>query len=201
MSVLRSTPMTVLSEEKGRRQTRCIVKHFAEVPSSCRFTNGRDSVVPGLRAMGGQAAVKQAYREVLKLVKRLPPPARGYYTQYARENFVTYSEAQDAASIGALLARAHHHTCWILKKVREFFSYSVHIFILSSVCIDFGCVSCHLFSLWRRLFSFAFHIHRKFLAQCHMRKKGVWETLHEWLEESLVLFEILWSIFSTFSRF
>ncbi len=62
-------------------------------------------------------AVKQAYREVLKLIKRLPPPARGYYTQYARENFITYSEAQDAASIRALLARAHNHTCWILKKV------------------------------------------------------------------------------------
>lgn len=64
--------------------------------------------------MGG--AVKQAYREVLKLVKRLPPHTRAYYTQYARENFVTYSEVQDAASIQTLLARAHQHTCWILNK-------------------------------------------------------------------------------------
>jgi hypothetical protein len=64
-------------------------------------------------------AVKQAYREVLKLVKRLPPHTRAYYTQYARENFVTYSEVQDAASIQTLLARAHQHTCWILNKVTE----------------------------------------------------------------------------------
>nr|XP_024401468.1 LYR motif-containing protein PHYPADRAFT_186863 isoform X2 [Physcomitrium patens] len=62
-------------------------------------------------------AVKQAYREVLKLVKRLPPPSRGYYAQYARENFVTYSEVEDPESIRSLLARVHHHTCWVLKKV------------------------------------------------------------------------------------
>ncbi|XP_024401470.1 LYR motif-containing protein PHYPADRAFT_186863 isoform X2 [Physcomitrium patens] len=61
-------------------------------------------------------AVKQAYREVLKLVKRLPPPSRGYYAQYARENFVTYSEVEDPESIRSLLARVHHHTCWVLKK-------------------------------------------------------------------------------------
>lgn len=75
-------------------------------------------------------AVKQAYREVLKLVKRLPPPSRGYYTQYARENFITYSEAQDAASVRALLARTHHHTCWILKKVTN----PLVKYIISTTC-------------------------------------------------------------------
>jgi len=63
-----------------------------------------------------KAATQQAYREVLKLVRKLPPPTRSYYTQYARENFVTYSEAEDPAAIRSLLLRAHHHTCWVLKK-------------------------------------------------------------------------------------
>ncbi|KAG0587511.1 hypothetical protein KC19_2G169900 [Ceratodon purpureus] len=65
-------------------------------------------------SMGG--AVKQAYREVLKLIKRLPPQSQGYYSQYARENFITYSEPQDAATVRELLARAHRHSCWILNK-------------------------------------------------------------------------------------
>lgn len=63
------------------------------------------------------APVKQVYREILKLVKRLPPASRGYYTQYARENFITYSEVQDQATVWSLLERAHHHSCWILNKV------------------------------------------------------------------------------------
>lgn len=67
-----------------------------------------------------KAATQQAYREVLKLVRKLPPPTRSYYTQYARENFVTYSEAEDPAAIRSLLLRAHHHTCWVLKKVRVY---------------------------------------------------------------------------------
>jgi hypothetical protein len=88
-----------------------------------------------------KAATQQAYREVLKLVRKLPPPTRSYYTQYARENFVTYSEAEDPAAIRSLLLRAHHHTCWVLKKVR------VHLLNIESL-VKKGKTYCWRKYLW-----------------------------------------------------
>ncbi|CAM6034154.1 unnamed protein product [Sphagnum compactum] len=61
-------------------------------------------------------AVVHAYAEVMKLIRHLPPRTRSYYSQFARENFVTYSQEQDPSVIRSLLLRAHHHSCWVLRK-------------------------------------------------------------------------------------
>lgn len=62
-------------------------------------------------------AVVHAYAEVMKLIRHLPPRTRSYYSQFARENFVTYSQEKDPSVIRSLLLRAHHHSCWVLRKV------------------------------------------------------------------------------------
>jgi hypothetical protein len=62
-------------------------------------------------------AVVHAYAEVMKLIRHLPPRTRSYYSQFARENFFTYSQEQDPSVIRSLLLRAHHHSCWVLRKV------------------------------------------------------------------------------------
>lgn len=61
-----------------------------------------------------------AYKEVLRLVKRLPEDTRPYYAKYVRENFVNYREidANDSVSLHELLLRTYNHSIWILKKVR-----------------------------------------------------------------------------------
>nr|GMC83308.1 LYR motif-containing protein At3g19508 [Ipomoea batatas] len=62
-----------------------------------------------------------AYKEVLRLVKRLPEDTRPYYAKYVRENFVNYREidANDSVSLHELLLRTYNHSIWILKKTRE----------------------------------------------------------------------------------
>ncbi|XP_031128775.1 LYR motif-containing protein At3g19508 [Ipomoea triloba] len=59
-----------------------------------------------------------AYKEVLRLVKRLPEDTRPYYAKYVRENFVNYREidANDSVSLHELLQRTYNHSIWILKK-------------------------------------------------------------------------------------
>jgi hypothetical protein len=69
------------------------------------------------RYEGEMKAVVHAYAEVMKLIRHLPPRTRSYYSQFARENFVTYSQEQDPSVIRSLLLRAHHHSCWVLRKV------------------------------------------------------------------------------------
>ncbi|KAK4340189.1 hypothetical protein RND71_041651 [Anisodus tanguticus] len=56
-----------------------------------------------------------AYREVLRLVRRLPKDTRGYYAKYARENFVNYREI-DSNALQELLQRTYNHSLWVLKK-------------------------------------------------------------------------------------
>jgi hypothetical protein len=51
-------------------------------------------------------AVVHAYAKVMKLIKHLPPRTHSYYSQFARENFVTYSQEQDLSDICSLLLRA-----------------------------------------------------------------------------------------------
>jgi hypothetical protein len=51
-------------------------------------------------------AMVHAYAEVMKLIRHLPPRTRSYYSQFARENFVTYSQEQDPSVIRSLLLRA-----------------------------------------------------------------------------------------------
>ncbi|KAK3139058.1 hypothetical protein QOZ80_5AG0377190 [Eleusine coracana subsp. coracana] len=58
----------------------------------------------------------RAYREVLRLVRRLPADARPYYAKYARENFVTYRDLCADDDLAALLRRAHAHSAWVLSK-------------------------------------------------------------------------------------
>ncbi|KAI5073450.1 hypothetical protein GOP47_0011463 [Adiantum capillus-veneris] len=58
----------------------------------------------------------RAYAEVLRLVRRLPPEARSYYSRFARENFATYNDEVDQSTISTLLARAYKHSCWVLSK-------------------------------------------------------------------------------------
>ncbi|XP_020261799.1 LYR motif-containing protein At3g19508 [Asparagus officinalis] len=58
----------------------------------------------------------RAYSEVLRLVRRLPPETRPYYSKYARENFVNYRELDDSTSLSELLNRAYVHSIWVLKK-------------------------------------------------------------------------------------
>ncbi|XP_047325765.1 LYR motif-containing protein At3g19508 [Impatiens glandulifera] len=59
-----------------------------------------------------------AYRQVLKLVRRLPKDTRPYYAKYARENFVNYREVEPDVSgaVDELLRRTYTHTLWILNK-------------------------------------------------------------------------------------
>lgn len=59
----------------------------------------------------------RAYREVLRLVRRLPPDARPYYAKYARENFVNYRDLSADDDLAALLRRAYAHSSWVLSKV------------------------------------------------------------------------------------
>jgi hypothetical protein len=59
----------------------------------------------------------RAYREVLRLVRRLPADARPYYAKYARENFVNYRDLSADDDLAALLRRAHAHSVWVLSKV------------------------------------------------------------------------------------
>ncbi|KAF3624889.1 LYR motif-containing protein [Capsicum annuum] len=60
-----------------------------------------------------------AYREVLRLVRRLPKDTRPYYAKYARENFVNYREidSNDPNALQELLQRTYNHSIWVLKKV------------------------------------------------------------------------------------
>uniref|UniRef100_A0A8R7QQF4 Complex 1 LYR protein domain-containing protein n=1 Tax=Triticum urartu TaxID=4572 RepID=A0A8R7QQF4_TRIUA len=59
----------------------------------------------------------RAYREVLRLVRRLPADARPYYAKYARENFVNYRHLSADDDLAGLLRRAHAHSSWVLSKV------------------------------------------------------------------------------------
>lgn len=65
----------------------------------------------------GTALPLRAYMEVLRLVRRLPPETRAYYSKYARENFVNYRELDDPSSLPDLLHRAYTHSSWVLSKV------------------------------------------------------------------------------------
>ncbi|XP_052139898.1 LYR motif-containing protein At3g19508 [Oryza glaberrima] len=58
----------------------------------------------------------RAYREVLRLVRRLPADARPYYAKYARENFVNYRDLSADDDLAALLRRAYGHSSWVLSK-------------------------------------------------------------------------------------
>ncbi|KAM3228540.1 hypothetical protein ACQJBY_059908 [Aegilops geniculata] len=58
----------------------------------------------------------RAYREVLRLVRRLPADARPYYAKYARENFVNYRHLSADDDLAGLLRRAHAHSAWVLSK-------------------------------------------------------------------------------------
>ncbi|KAK7253197.1 hypothetical protein RIF29_37720 [Crotalaria pallida] len=59
----------------------------------------------------------RAYAEVLRLVRRLPKEARGYYAKYARENFVNYRQVQeDADALDHIFHRTYHHSLWVLNK-------------------------------------------------------------------------------------
>ncbi|XP_006645860.1 LYR motif-containing protein At3g19508 [Oryza brachyantha] len=58
----------------------------------------------------------RAYREVLRLVRRLPADARPYYAKYARENFVNYRHLSADDDLVALLRRAYAHSAWVLSK-------------------------------------------------------------------------------------
>ncbi|GJN14098.1 hypothetical protein PR202_gb00880 [Eleusine coracana subsp. coracana] len=70
-----------------------------------------------------------AYREVLRLVRRLPADARPYYAKYARENFVNYRDLSADDDLAALLRRAHAHSAWVLSKV-------IYVYILVyCICI------------------------------------------------------------------
>ena len=64
----------------------------------------------------------RAYREVLRLVRRLPAETRPYYAKYARENFVNYRDLSANDDLAALLRRAYTHSTWVLSKVRTPFS-------------------------------------------------------------------------------
>jgi hypothetical protein len=59
----------------------------------------------------------RAYREVLRLVGRLPADVRTYYAKYARENFVNYRHLSADDDLAALLRRAYDHSAWVLSKV------------------------------------------------------------------------------------
>ncbi|KAG2633630.1 LYR motif-containing protein At3g19508-like [Panicum virgatum] len=58
----------------------------------------------------------RAYREVLRLVRRLPAETRPYYAEYARENFVNYRDLSADDDLAALLRRAYAHSSWALSK-------------------------------------------------------------------------------------
>ncbi|CAD6225683.1 unnamed protein product [Miscanthus lutarioriparius] len=58
----------------------------------------------------------RAYREVLRLVRRLPAETRPYYAKYARENFVNYRDLSADDDLAALLRRAYTHSTWVLSK-------------------------------------------------------------------------------------
>ncbi|CAN6179930.1 unnamed protein product [Urochloa humidicola] len=58
----------------------------------------------------------RAYREVLRLVRRLPAETRPYYAKYARENFVNYRDLSADDDLVALLRRAYTHASWVLSK-------------------------------------------------------------------------------------
>ncbi|RLN33922.1 LYR motif-containing protein [Panicum miliaceum] len=59
----------------------------------------------------------RGYREVLRLVRRLPTETRPYYAKYARENFVNYRDLLADDDLAALLRRAYTHSSWVLSKV------------------------------------------------------------------------------------
>ncbi|KAH7446823.1 hypothetical protein KP509_01G077800 [Ceratopteris richardii] len=66
--------------------------------------------------MSGSSPALKAYAEVLRLVRRLPPEVRSYYSRFARENFATYNDEVDPSTISSLLHRAYEHSCWVLAK-------------------------------------------------------------------------------------
>ena len=59
----------------------------------------------------------RVYAAVLRLVRLLPSETRSYYARFARENFATYRDEDDAGAIANLFHRSYQHSCWILTKV------------------------------------------------------------------------------------
>jgi hypothetical protein len=70
----------------------------------------------------------RVYREILRLVRRLPKDTRPYYAQYLRENIVNYPKIfdRDFEIMDELFRRAYNHSIWVLNKVLipPFFSHS-----------------------------------------------------------------------------
>ncbi|XP_068657647.1 LYR motif-containing protein At3g19508 [Aristolochia californica] len=58
----------------------------------------------------------RAYREVLRLVRKLPQDTRPYYSKYARENIVNYREVEEPMGLDELFQRTYDHSIWVLKK-------------------------------------------------------------------------------------
>lgn len=58
------------------------------------------------------------YRGLLRLSRLLPKDSRPYYQEYARENFVAFSdEPKGGERSRELLARGREHGLWVAKKV------------------------------------------------------------------------------------
>lgn len=69
--------------------------------------------------MGAESqAPLRLYRGLLRLSRLLPKDARAYYQEYARENFVAFSDEPGGGERAVeLLARGREHGLWVAKKV------------------------------------------------------------------------------------
>lgn len=59
------------------------------------------------------------FHEIQSVIrKHLPKQTQGYYRNYCKENFYTFSDETDPQRVRDLMVRAEEHVRWVLKKVR-----------------------------------------------------------------------------------
>eukprot|EP00897_Mesotaenium_endlicherianum_P006193 jgi/Mesen1/5601/ME000282S04756 len=59
------------------------------------------------------------YRNLLKVITKLPPESRDYYRTFTKESFITFSDEADPGRVSDLIARGKEHAIWILKKAER----------------------------------------------------------------------------------
>ena len=60
--------------------------------------------------------VVRVYRQLYRMIRRLPKESWDYYRRYLRENFDAHADEDDPVRINTMLRKAREDAEWILNK-------------------------------------------------------------------------------------